>query len=159
METTPQQDLFAPQDQIVRASTGKRLANYIIDLVSFYIIFVLLLFGILIENPEATETLQDDSVGTDLMFRLLTYILLALYVFLFELIFKGKSLGKLITGTRAVNEDGTPITPTTALLRALSRMVPFEQFSALGNPSHPWHDKWTRTYVIDEKASKIPGEV
>jgi hypothetical protein len=32
-------------------------------------------------------------------------------------------------------------------------MVPFEAFSALGTPSYPWHDKWTRTVVIDEKAS------
>jgi uncharacterized RDD family membrane protein YckC len=159
METTPQQDLFAPQDQIVQASTGKRLANYLIDLVFFYIIFAVVLFGIIIGNPETAETLDDDSIGTDFMLRLLTLISFGLYMFLVEMIFKGKSLGKLITGTRAVNEDGTPISPGTALLRGLSRMVPFEQFSALGNPSYPWHDKWTRTYVIDEKASKIPGEV
>ena len=159
METNPQQDLVAPEDQIVQASTGKRFANYLIDLVLFYVIFFVILFGIIVGNPEAADTLEDDSVGTDLMFRLLGIVLFGLYMFLQELIFKGKSLGKLITGTRAVNEDGTPITPTTALLRGLSRMVPFEPFSALGSPSHPWHDKWTKTYVIDEKASKIPGAI
>jgi hypothetical protein len=37
----------------------------------------------------------------------------------------------------------------TVLLRTLCRIVPFEPFSAFGG--HPWHDKWTRTYVIDVK--------
>ena len=61
-----------------------------------------------------------------------------------------------MNGTRAVNEDGTRITFKTALLRSLSRLVPFEAFSALGaNPPYPWHDRWTGTYVIDETQSRL----
>ena len=92
------------------------------------------------------------------METLLYLLLFVLYMFGTEALFKGKSLGKLITGTRAVNEDGSDISAKTALLRGLSRIVPFEAFSALGNPSYPWHDKWTNTYVIDEKASNRPQE-
>ena len=79
-------------------------------------------------------------------------------MFLVEALFKGKSLGKLITGTRAVNEDGSNLSAKTALLRGLSRAVPFNAFSALGTPSYPWHDKWTNSYVIDEKESNRPTD-
>lgn len=76
-----------------------------------------------------------------------------MYMFVNEYFMKGKSIGKFITGTRAVNQDGSQISVRTALMRSLIRMVPFEAFSALGTPSFPWHDKWTSTYVIDEKNS------
>jgi hypothetical protein len=45
-----------------------------------------------------------------------------------------------------------------AFLRSLSRLVPFEPFSALKKPSYPWHDRWTRTLVIVEKLSNLPPE-
>ncbi|HEX9513187.1 MAG TPA: hypothetical protein VF939_22005 [Puia sp.] len=35
--------------------------------------------------------------------------------------------------------------------------VPFEVFSALGSPCHPWHDRWTDTLVIDERLSQLQG--
>jgi uncharacterized RDD family membrane protein YckC len=49
-----------------------------------------------------------------------------------ELAFKGRTIGKLITGTKAVNEDGTEMSPKTIVIRSLIRMIPFELFSALG---------------------------
>jgi uncharacterized RDD family membrane protein YckC len=59
---------------------------------------------------------------------------------------KGRSLGKWITGTVAVRLDGNTINWKDAFLRSLSRIVPFEPFSALGYA--PWHDKWTETTVV-----------
>jgi uncharacterized RDD family membrane protein YckC len=61
-------------------------------------------------------------------------------------LFGGRTLGKLITGSKAVREDGTSLTWKDACLRSLSRMVPFEPFSALGGA--PWHDRWTKTTVV-----------
>lgn len=77
--------------------------------------------------------------------------------FFIDLIFKGSSLGKLITGTRAVREDGSPITASEAFGRGFSRIVPFEAFSALGNNTWPWHDQWSHTYVVDIKDSTLPS--
>jgi uncharacterized RDD family membrane protein YckC len=159
METT-QEHLFAdPEYHLVQASSGKRFANYIIDLVVFYgLVFV---SGIVIAlvNPVAIESINDDDIGFNLLDRLLGLVLYGIYMFAIEAIFKGKSLGKLITGTRAVNEDGSNVSPKAALLRGLSRAVPFNAFSALGNPAYPWHDKWTKTYVIDEKESNWPTDI
>ena len=63
-----------------------------------------------------------------------------------ELAFKGYTLGKLITGTKAIRNDGQPLMFKDTLLRSLSRMVPFEVFSGFGDK--PWHDSWTNTTVV-----------
>lgn len=139
--------------QNVKASTGKRFGNYIIDLICFYIV----IFGIgiiwALINPSSLEVLDDDSLGFNLIDRIVSLLIYAVVMGLIEGFTKGKSLGKLITGTRAVNEDGSKINFQTAMFRVFCGAVPFNQLSALGNPSYPWHDKWTNTEVIDEKQS------
>ena len=156
---TAEQHLFAdPEYHLVQASSGKRFANYIIDLVIFYILMFASGIVIALIDPEALDSINDDDTGFNLLDRLLGLVLYGLYMFAIETIFKGKSLGKLITGTRAVNEDGSNVSPKAALLRGLSRAVPFNALSALGNPAYPWHDRWTKTYVIDEKESNRPAD-
>jgi uncharacterized RDD family membrane protein YckC len=81
-------------------------------------------------------------------------IFFAIYVSLMESMLKGKTIGKLVTGTRAVYTDGSRIDTGTAWQRGFSRIVPFEPFSALGSESDPWHDRWTNTYVIVERESR-----
>ena len=158
METN-QEHLFAdPAYQCVQASGGKRFANYLIDLIVFFVIIFIAAFVVGMLSPQTISTMGEESTGTDIIENLVFTAIFVLYLFGTEAIFKGKTVGKLMTGTRAVNEDGSNITAKTALLRSLSRIVPFEIFSALGNPSYPWHDKWTKTYVIDEKKSNRPNE-
>ena len=159
METN-QQHLFAdPEYQIVQASGGKRFANYLIDLLVFYILVFMAGIVIGLVSPETIDSIDDENAGFNFVENVVFISIFVLYTFGIEAIFEGKTFGKLMTGTRAVNEDGSNITAKTALLRGLSRVVPFEAFSALGNPSYPWHDKWTRTYVIDESKSNRPEEV
>jgi uncharacterized RDD family membrane protein YckC len=159
METN-QQHLFAdPEYQIVQASGGKRFANYLIDLIVFYLLAFMTGIVIGMLSPDTINSIDEENTEFNIVTNLAFISIFVLYMFGTEAIFKGKTLGKLITGTRAVNEDGSNISIKTALLRGLSRVVPFEAFSALGSPSHPWHDKWTNTYVIDERKSNRPEEV
>lgn len=151
-ETTP--DLLNNfENHIVRAESGKRLLNYIIDLAFFYILAIGVGIFIAIASPSSVESLTDESnpIGD----RLLGLVFYGIYMSIVEGLFKGKSLGKLITRTRAVNLDGSRITVGTAIARGFSRAVPFCAFSALGSPCNPWQDKWTDTLVIDEKLSEI----
>lgn len=153
-----EQHLFAdPEYHLVQASGGKRFANYIIDLLTFYGLAFLTGIIIAMVDPVAINYFAEEEPGLNLIDRLLTLVLYGLYMFAIEALFKGKSLGKLITGTRAVNADGSNVSPKAALLRGLSRAVPFNVLSALGSPAYPWHDKWTKTYVIDEKGSNRPA--
>jgi uncharacterized RDD family membrane protein YckC len=140
---------------LVQASSGKRFANFIIDLVVVVVITVLLLGIYMFATGSLLETASEGSFAA-LVENVVYSVIFGVLYGLIEGIFKGKSLGKLITGTRAVNADGTRISFKSAILRGLSRIVPFEAFSALGTPSYPWHDRWTNTLVVDEKESSLP---
>ena len=131
-----------------RASHMKRLGNYIVDLIGFYI--VIIFFGLFMGYffPSFFENTNFDDPIINLWDRFATLVLYALYMGTSETIFKGRSLGKFVTGTRAVHLDGSLISSKTAFLRGLSRAVPFAAFSALGSPSNPWQDKWTKTMVV-----------
>lgn len=128
------------------ASRGKRFANYLVDLVCFYV-FAIIVYAIL-----ATQGF-DYAGNYDILNRLVFLLCYGIFMGIIEAIFKGKTLGKVFTRTRAVNEDGSPISVKTAFLRGLGRAVPFDAFSGLGDPSNPWHDRWSKTLVIDETRS------
>jgi len=147
-------DIVAPH--LVQASTAKRFFNYIIDLICFYAMAFLLGIVIAFISPSFFEGADDG--GIDLLDRLIALVLYAIIMGFTEGLTKGRSLGKLITGTKAVKDDGSPINFKIAFLRGLCRAVPLDAFSALGAPSYPWHDKWTHTYVIDIKESILPEQ-
>ncbi len=148
--------LHSFESVIVPASTGKRFANYIIDIIVFYVLIFVIVFVLALLNMPIFN--ESESSGFDIISNIIALLLYGIYMFAVEALFKGKSLGKLITGTRAVNLDGSRISTTTALGRGFSRAVPFDTFSALGSPSNPWHDKWNNTTVMDEKLSTVVAE-
>lgn len=156
MEFT-QEHLLGSEINLVQASHGKRFANYIIDTIVFYIISFLIemVFGTIF--PEFI--FYTENVAGGILLSMLFSMLLYGAVFGgFEALLKGKTPGKYITGTRAINQDGTYISTSTAFKRGFLRIIPFEAFSALGSPCFPWHDKWVDTYVIDEKTSSLDQE-
>lgn len=157
-QETPQDILVNSESYLIRADSGKRFLNYLIDLIIFYILAFGVGIVIAIISPSTIDQLDDSSPFGGLVDRLISLVLYGTYMSIIETVFKGKSLGKLITGTRAVNLDGSPITAGTAFARGFSRAVPFCAFSALGTPCNPWQDKWTDTMVIDEKQSVIIKE-
>lgn len=149
------QNLLDVEPIYVRAQTGKRFQNYIIDVIVFYLLIVVVGIIISLISPATLDSPDNDSAGFGLFDRIITLILYAVYMSAVEAIFKGKSLGKLITRTRALNLDGSKISTATAFARGFSRAVPFCALSAFGSPCNPWQDKWTHTLVIDEKQTEI----
>lgn len=147
---TQSNEIFEFEDYSIRASAGKRFLNFIIDLLFFYILAFGLAIVAAIINPSFVEFLNNDSFGFNLLDRLISLVLYALYMGASESIFKGKSIGKFLTRTQAVNLDGSTISTKTAFLRGFSRAVPFAAFSAFGEPSNPWQDRWTDTMVIND---------
>jgi uncharacterized RDD family membrane protein YckC len=134
-----------------RASKGQRFANYLIDLISFYVVIFILGMVLGLVAPDVIDSYDPDAPGADLLDRLITLLFYALYMGTIESIFNGKSFGKFVTGTRAVNLDGSQISKGTAFKRGFSRAVPFCVFSALGTPCDPWQDRWTDTAVVVER--------
>ena len=143
-------DLLADEVYYERASTGKRLANYIIDFIVFYVFVAIFAVVLALTSPSMFNSWTSDSVGAGLVDRILTLFFYAMYMGIVEALLKGKSVGKFITKTRAVYLDGTPISTSTAFSRGFSRAVPFCAFSALGGECNPWQDRWTNTMVVNE---------
>lgn len=155
-QPTPEPGLFddyLSQQQYVEATMGQRFVNYLIDnlLMRFALSYLTgtvvgALLGILF--PEYMNRIIVEQTSWDLL--VLSYaVAIVNYLFYYticEKAFRGYTLGKLISGTRAIREDGGELTFKDAILRTLSRLVPFEAFSAFG--ARPWHDSWTKTIVI-----------
>ena len=139
------------------ASVGARFLNFLIDnlLMRFVLTYATsYLIGIILAftAPDFIDRLiySEGFNGTLLLFALIVgYLNYILYYTVCEKAFKGYTLGKLITGTRAIREDEQPLTFRDALMRSLSRLVPLEPFSALNG--NPWHDTWTKTRVIKSR--------
>jgi uncharacterized RDD family membrane protein YckC len=133
------------------ASAGKRFANYCIDLVCLCILYFVMGVGsavvALIFFPEAADQLETD-IGNFGM--LITAVTCFSYYTILEAS-SGRTIGKLITGTRVVGRDGKVPGIGKIMLRTLSRFVPFEGFSFLGTMPRGWHDTWTDTHVVDVK--------
>lgn len=139
-----------------QANSNLRFVNLLIDQVILYLLWRFILGRILGTLLVYSGLYTEDRTLFLLEGSVFIIIIDVLIFAAQEAWMGGKTIGKFITGTRAVNNDGTSITFKTALLRSLSRMVPFEAFSALSSPCYPWHDKWTNTLVINEKSSRLP---
>src|SRR5690606_1965964 len=77
-------------------------------------------------------------------------VILIIYYSIMEPIF-GRSLGKTVTRTIVVTEYGSDPDSGTILRRTFCRLIPFNHFSFLGNPSRGWHDSISDTYVVNKE--------
>ena len=150
--------LFTEADvfQYEEASTGQRFLNLLID--NIFMTYGLgyltgALAGYLLGTffPELATGLFSDSESMDVLLFgvIVAYFNYIVYYTFCEKLFRGYTLGKLITGTRAVRNNGQELTFKDTFLRSLSRIVPFEALSGFGG--HPWHDRWTKTIVIKSR--------
>jgi len=158
MENTEdiQQDLITneihPYFQYLHATQGQRFLNFITDNIlmrltltyaSGYVVGRVLQ----VIAPEFLYKLIDDDskVGLYTLSYMILIVNYLVYYTLCEKLFRGQTLGKLITGTKSLRTDGEELTFKDALLRSLCRLVPFEVFSGFGVL---WHDSWTNTMVV-----------
>ncbi len=149
---------------LVPASFRKRIANYVIDFFLFCIMASFLLMVLAPIYPLAGKIMNKQPIG--LADQLLITFFYGFYMSAMEAFLKGKTIGKFVTGTRAVQYSGDAVSPQTAFMRGLIRMIPFpfEQISAFSSsfeqmkwmPPSPWHDRWSKSLVIDETKSILP---
>lgn len=120
------------------AGKGKRFLNYIIDFIGMMILgFILGVVLGLVGLGDVIESINNYIVG---------FILILIYYPLLEGT-TGRSLGKLITGTKVTMEDGSEPDFGTIMKRTFCRLIPFEGFTFLGdNPG--LHDRISNTRVV-----------
>ncbi len=133
------------------AGQGKRFVNYLIDLVCFYIFTMIfeLFMGILggLIFPDLLSLFDGRNTLVNYLVALgsgMIYYTILEYA-------TGRTLAKYITGTKVVDEEGNKPGLRTLMLRSLCRFIPFEPVSFLFNPGSGWHDRLSKTKVINIK--------
>ncbi len=126
-----------PEETQYPAGLGRRFGNLVVDTT----LFALLAYGVI----AALSVEQLLLWGTWLSWGLL--LLFALVWSLPEMLF-GRTLGKLLTGTRVVNLQGECPTAGQVCVRTVVRWVPFDAWSFLWGDDVGWHDSWANTRVV-----------
>ncbi len=134
------------------ASNNKRFLNYLLD-------------GIVIGtiNHFVTPLLGIENISLDFgslaywRLVLISMVINFLYYWPCESLIKGQTLGKLITKTKVLHNDGSTPTPERIFIRSLIRLIPFEAFSIFST-NGLWHDDWSQTMVIDINKSDLPDK-
>ena len=130
---------------------AKRLTNYIIDAMAFGIIYFSLLLLVIFLIQKYNISIEFELEFDGFIF----FICYFSYYFLSEA-FTGRTIGKLITGTKVVHfyELDKKVTIGQIFFRSLIRLVPFEVFSFLSENPEGWHDDWSNTTVVDIRKIK-----
>ncbi len=142
-------DVFETDVKLVPATKGTRFVNYLIDY--FFMVFIAVAFFLFAD-------MMSISGDFETMFNIIFVFLFFGYYFFFELATSGKTLGKIITKTRAVDLTGGVPSMGQFAGRAASRFIPFEGLSFFGSGPGGWHDSLPNTMVIDEKQSILPDQ-
>ncbi|WP_346986497.1 RDD family protein [Chryseobacterium sp. POE27] len=137
-----------------RATKWVRFANFIIDRIIFsFSFFIIGSLGVIVDTilgiQYFTELFANFAEVNRAIDILVTAILYFLYTFLLEYSTKGRTIGKYITGTKVITTDGQIPTMYEFFIRNISRLVPFDILSFLGE--NGWHDSWSDTRVVNIK--------
>jgi uncharacterized RDD family membrane protein YckC len=133
------------------ASQNQRFLTAILDNLILYglnygIGFAL---GFLMFNVFGFSLTVDNQPAWNLVFTLIGLGILIVYFTLLEAT-TGRTVGKIIMGTKVVNANGGTPSFGQILGRSFCRFIPFEALSFLGNKGFPigWHDRIPGTRVV-----------
>ena len=133
--------LEEPSDAPELASRRRRLANSLLDTVGYVVVSMAIGFiGAVVNRVFNVDVFE-------FLGPLFGIGVLLLYYVVGEALF-GRTLGKLVTGTRVVAESGGPPKLWQVVLRTLYRFVPFDALSFLSRRRPGWHDRWSKTRVV-----------
>lgn len=144
-----------PQERLTIEPAGRwrRSFNLLIDSVCSMLLAILALFAygmrLYLGWGDVTQEMLLEQSGflRDYAFGIGAMLL---YYIAMEGCF-GFTVGKLVTGTRVVNEQGSKPRWSQVVGRSLARFIPFEAFSVLfsnENERRGWHDSLSKTYVV-----------
>jgi uncharacterized RDD family membrane protein YckC len=129
------------------ASTGQRFATWFVDYLAIMVVSAIM--GVVIGLAGQASLL--DGFGANI-FGIV--VMLGYYVAMEAT--TGRTVGKMVAGTRVIRMDGSKPGALTVLGRTAARFIPFEPFSAFGG-GQMWHDSMSKTRVITTRGPKIPA--
>ncbi len=128
------------------ASKGRRFVNYLIDgiMIGFGYGIISTMFSL--ASVWSLDGMRTYGIASFFLSFSLSYAFKVAYYTILEGTTGGRSIGKYVTRTMAVNRDNQPVTMEQALLRSLCRLIPFNAVAGLLDRT--FHDSITNTRVI-----------
>lgn len=152
LETLQQQKDTTVITTLSSASNWKRFAHLCID--TFICVFIfspyLFMFPDLLHNLE-------NQIGEYFTLYVFLFVTRLIYYPLTEIILQA-SPAKLLTGSRIVTDEGTIPGKATIFKRTLLRFIPLEPFSFFELNTKGWHDRFSRTQVVNEIRTGVRGQ-
>lgn len=137
-------------------SKGKRCINLIIDEIFVGVIILIFASILLFLNqfyPFVSIILETNALKW-ILINLIGFTAHFLYYVPLEYRYR-TTIGKLLTGTYVIKNDGLYPARDTIINRTISRLFPFEPLSVLfSKKGLGWHDRISETIVIEKKSSK-----
>jgi uncharacterized RDD family membrane protein YckC len=137
---------------LVPASLGKRFLNVTIDTVPLFVL-QMVTYGVAatLMFPNLDPSSDEAEAALGLLMIPLTWVPYFAYYIIMEATI-GRTIGKMVTGTRVVRGDGRSAPTLWQIVgRTSARLVPFEALTFLFGEPSGWHDDWSQTMVIDER--------
>jgi uncharacterized RDD family membrane protein YckC len=116
-----------------------RFINFIIDT-----LVIAVVYNSLNSHYQITQ-----EPGTS-RFNILTVVIFITYYTMFEWL-TGKTIGKFLTKTKVIMENGSKISLGIAFLKSALRLIPLIQWTYLGKVCSGFPDSFTNTIVIPDK--------
>jgi uncharacterized RDD family membrane protein YckC len=134
------------------AGKGARFGNVLLDGIAINIVAEVARFvtGTSTIGMDPNTVSPDEILSKSLIGGLVGLGAMMLYYIVMEMMF-GKTLAKMLTGTRVVTTSGGAPSAGQIIGRSFARLIPFEAFSFLGSNPGGWHDSLSGTAVIKER--------
>jgi uncharacterized RDD family membrane protein YckC len=144
------------------AGRGRRFANLLIDAAACSLLMILLAAFVAGVTDRDIDSLLDLNAAAQSAFtfslgRYAFAVAAQLLYYISCESLTGRTLGKLITGTRTVTIAGQKPGFEQIVLRTLARCVPLEPLSFLGDQPVGWHDRWSGTRVVQVRPAVVAG--
>lgn len=138
--------------KVTLAARKYRFYNLLIDSIVIYLLniffYIIMIFvNIIFQDLFNFEIRYFENNPFWILFNFIPFYLL--YYSVTEALW-GKTIGKVITKTKVINVDGSDIGLGKAILRTLCRFIPFDHLSFFDEQRTGWHDRFTKTIVIDD---------
>ena len=148
MEENNQKKFRVTQELL--ASHSQRILNLLMDYIAQLFLFIIAFsIAIAIAESNGNKEFMTNFVKNDIAQYTFVACISLFYYNVFEIFF-ARTLGKLITQTLVVDENGEKPNHEAILIRSLCRLIPFEMLSFLGMPARGWHDSISKTYVVNK---------
>ncbi|WP_293891324.1 RDD family protein [Flavobacterium sp.] len=134
----------------ILASHSQRFLNLLMDYIAQLFLFIIAFsIAAVIAESNGNKDFMGNFVKNDIAQYTFVTCIALFYYNVFEIFF-ARTVGKFITQTIVVDENGEKPNHEQILVRTLCRLIPFEIFSFLGMPCRGWHDSISKTYVVNK---------